>query len=107
MEKDARQTTNYSWKQWNYNFEVVYLRVLYNYRQQDTHIVYADETCSYIAHTTPYEATKGSEDGVKFPPNKTERLIIIHAGEINVAQNTIWNKIKFGDYTLTLSIVTA
>jgi hypothetical protein len=45
MEKDARQLTNFSRTQWNYNFENGLPRAVYNYRQEDTAIVYVDETC--------------------------------------------------------------
>jgi len=36
---------------------MAYLRVLYNYRQEDTADVYVDETYLCIPHTTPYEPT--------------------------------------------------
>jgi hypothetical protein len=63
--KGRPTAVKYCRTQWTYNFEMVFLRVLYNYRQEDTRFVYRDETCLCVAHTRPYESTKCSKEVVK------------------------------------------
>ena len=89
MEKDAQQPTNYSRTQWNYNFEngVPQSSTVYKYRQEGTATVYVVETYVSLSHYTMSAA-------VQTPLNKDQRLIILHAGEIKVLQNTMWKKLN-------------
>lgn len=72
---------------------MVCLRVVHNYQQEDAAFVYVEDIFVYCSHYT-IRIDNGNE-GDKAPMNKGHRLIIIHAGEVKVAQTQCATKLNF------------
>lgn len=81
---------------------ISYLRSVSLYRSQNKPIVYLDETYIHSSHTTPYNWTDDSTQGLKAPISKGKRLIIVHAGWeggfIDNALLIFQSGTKIGDY---------
>lgn len=59
---------------------ISYLRALKRYRQEGRPIIYLDESYVLSSHVSSKTWSDSSDNGVRVPISKGERLIIIHAG---------------------------